>query len=96
MNLFKLFRITAILEGVSYIALMGICMPLKYMMDIPEPTYGVGMAHGILFVAYCLLLLIVGMKYKFTLMEFFLSFVASLLPFGTFIADKKLFTKKRL
>lgn len=93
MKWMSFFRIIALLEGISYLLLMGVCMPLKYMADLPEPTYFVGMAHGILFVAYCLLLLIVGYQYKWKFMTLVWSFIASLLPFGTFVADKKIFRK---
>jgi len=81
------------LEGLSYILLLGICMPLKYIYQIPEPTKVVGMAHGVLFVAYCLLVLIVAQKHQWKHVETFWALVASLLPFGTFVAEWKLFRK---
>ncbi|MFN5148249.1 MAG: DUF3817 domain-containing protein, partial [Flavobacteriia bacterium] len=46
-------QLLAILEGISYIS-FGLTMPLKYMMDIKGPNYVVGMAHGVLFIAYCM------------------------------------------
>lgn len=49
MSLLKSFRYTAILEGISYL-LFGLTMPLKYMYDILEPNFYVGMAHGLLFI----------------------------------------------
>ena len=42
------FKIVAILEGVSFLVLLGIAMPLKYVFDLPASTQVVGMAHGIL------------------------------------------------
>ncbi|WKK79789.2 DUF3817 domain-containing protein [Marivirga arenosa] len=83
-------RITAILEGISYL-LLGITMPLKYSMNMPQPNYFVGMAHGVLFIAYCSLVIIVASKYKWNLKLSFLSLLASLIPFGTFYADWKWF-----
>ena len=53
----KLVRITAIAEGISYLA-FALTMPLKYMWEIAWPNKIVGMAHGVLFVAFCLLVVI--------------------------------------
>lgn len=91
MNNIKILRITAILEGISYLLLFGLSMPLKYMFDMPKPNYYIGMAHGLLFVIYCLWVLIVGYQKKWKLSIIFWSLVASLLPFGTFVAEKKWF-----
>lgn len=90
-NHLRILRTLAILEGISYLLLIGICMPLKYIFDIPEPTYPVGLAHGVLFVSYCAWVLIVGFKKQWSMLTTFLSLLASLLPFGTFVADKKFF-----
>jgi integral membrane protein len=84
------FRIVAFLEGCSFI-LFGITMPLKYMLKMPKPNYFVGMAHGVLFISYVVLLALVAFQYKWTLKKTALAFIASLVPFGTFYADKKLF-----
>ena len=86
-------RIFAILEGISYLA-FGITMPLKYMMDLPIPNYIVGMIHGVLFVVYCILVLIVAKKCKWKLSKTMLAGIASLLPLGTFVADAKIFRKE--
>lgn len=68
-------------------------MPLKYMMDIPEPTFFVGLAHGILFVAYCFWVVLVGFGLKWGYANIFWSLVASVLPFGTFVADRRIFSR---
>ena len=83
-------RALAILEGISYLA-FAITMPLKYMADITGPNKWVGMVHGFLFIAYCLWVLIVKQEYQWGLKKTVLSLLASLVPFGTFIADKKWF-----
>jgi len=85
----KAFRITAILEGFSYLALFGLTMPLKYWAKIPEPNIYVGYAHGVLFIAFILLTVAVCLKRKWSFKRFFVLCVASLLPFGTFYADQK-------
>lgn len=90
----RTLRILAILEGISYLLLMGICMPLKYWLNIPEPTYPIGLAHGILFVLYCSFVMFVARKETWTMGKTFLALLASILPFGTFVAEKKLFPAK--
>lgn len=87
----KHLKIVGFLEGVSYLLLLGVCMPLKYGLDIPEPTKVVGMAHGVLFVYYCLLVIWVAIQNHWPLWNTFWALVASLLPFGPFVADRKLF-----
>ncbi|HEY0897321.1 MAG TPA: DUF3817 domain-containing protein [Sphingobacteriaceae bacterium] len=86
------FRFVAFLEGCSFL-LLGVTMILKYQYAMPGPNYVVGMAHGILFILYVLLLLQVTVHYKWSVGKAVLAFAASLLPFGTFYADKKMFTK---
>jgi integral membrane protein len=87
----KILRITALLEGLSFLLLLGIAMPLKYMFGKPEMVQLVGMAHGVLFIAYIILVLIVRELVKWNFKQTALALVASVLPFGTFYADKKLF-----
>ena len=92
-NPLKIFKITAFVEGCSFIA-FALTMPLKYMYQILMPNKIVGMAHGILFLAYCILLFIVAIKYKWSIIKTGLAFIASLMPFGTFIAAKHLYDKE--
>lgn len=84
------FRIVAFLEGCSFI-LIGLTMILKYQYAMPKPNYVVGMVHGLLFIVYVVMVLVVGRMYRWSLWKMFLAFLASLVPFGTFYADKKLF-----
>lgn len=84
------FRLVGVLEGISYLILLGIAMPLKYLADKPDAVKYFGWAHGVLFVAFCALLLKVWIQYKWSFMKATSAFIASLLPFGTFILDKKL------
>ena len=84
------FRITAFLEGVSYILLLFIAVPIKYQMQ--EPTYVklLGMPHGLLFIAYLFLAVYFKPQYNWDTKTFFLVVVASIIPFGTFYVDRKL------
>jgi len=88
------FRLIALLEGVSYLVLLFIAMPLKYMANIPEMVKYTGWVHGVLFVLYLVLLLQVWIQYRWSFIKALLAFVASLLPFGTFVLDRKLKTEK--
>jgi integral membrane protein len=83
-------RIVAFIEGCSFL-LLGFTMILKYKFLMPQPNYIVGLAHGILFVLYIVLLLQVSFLHRWSILKIFLAFLASLIPFGTFYADKVLF-----
>ena len=83
-------RIVAFIEGCSYL-LLGFTMILKYKFSMPQPNYIVGLAHGILFVLYVVLVLQVSVLHKWRIIKMFWAFLASLIPFGTFYADKVLF-----
>ncbi|MDP5121474.1 MAG: DUF3817 domain-containing protein [Spirosomaceae bacterium] len=92
-KLLSIFRKIAFAEGVSYL-LLGVTMYLKYEMDMPKPNYIVGSVHGGLFIAYCILLAILFFRDKWKFSEGFFGFAASLIPLGTFVADKYIFRKK--
>ncbi|MDN5204620.1 DUF3817 domain-containing protein [Fulvivirgaceae bacterium BMA10] len=83
-------RLLAILEGVSYL-LFGITMPLKYMLSITEPNFYVGLAHGWLFILYIILCFQNIYLHRWNFKISFLALAASLIPFGTFVADAKIF-----
>lgn len=85
----KIFRITAVLEGISYLLLFGVGMPLKYLADIPEPNIFIGYAHGFLFIAYVVLAALFCIECKWSFMRYIILFVAALLPFATFVVDYK-------
>ncbi len=84
-------RFFAVAEGISYIALFGLTMPLKYIYDNPGPNKIVGYAHGLLFIIYCVLVFLVNQQAKWSLKTNIMAYLASLIPFGTFIADAKIF-----
>ena len=86
-----LLRIIGLLEGISFLVLMFIAMPLKYIWERPELIYSTGMAHGLLIILYVFFVLLVGYQLKWKFNHIFWTLLASLIPFGTFIADKKLF-----
>ena len=89
-------RILAFLEGVSFLLILFVTMPLKYLAEMPEPNLVIGMAHGVLFIAYVGLVIWAGRSYKWSTSTTFWSLVASVIPFGTFWADKKYFKPTEL
>jgi len=84
-------RIIAFLEGISFLVLLGVAMPLKYFAGLPQAVRVVGMAHGVLFVLFVLLLIQVAIEKNWSFKKSALSFVTSLVPFGTFYADSRWF-----
>jgi len=86
----KQFKIVALLEGVSFLVLLGIAMPLKYIFGLPATTQLVGMAHGILFIAYVLMVVLIRKQLNWNLKTTALALTASVLPFGPFVVDRKL------
>ena len=85
-------RLLGNIEGISYLLLLGIAMPMKYFFGFPMAVKIVGMAHGVLFIAYCLLLALQMRANKWNLLFGIYLFVATLIPFGTFVTDRKLRT----
>lgn len=94
-KLINWLRIIGFMEGCSFL-LFAITMPLKYMYEMPKPNMVVGMGHGILFIAYVALVLVVAIRMKWKLGTTFWALLASLIPFGTFVADRKIFSKLSL
>lgn len=83
-------RLIGMLEAISFLLLLGIAMPLKYMAGRPEAVSIVGMAHGVLFVIFCLALLQVMNAHDWSIRKALKPFIATLIPFGPFIIDKSL------
>ena len=84
------FRRIAFLEGVSFVVLLGIAMPLKYFADLPLAVRIVGMAHGVLFIVYALMVLgfLVRKEWPFDRAAEAMGW--SVVPFGTFVLDRQL------
>lgn len=78
------------LEGLSFIALVFVAMPLKYFAGRPGAVSVVGLIHGILFLLFCLTLLTTMLDQRWSIKKALGPFIASLLPFGPFVIDRKL------
>ncbi|WP_062199358.1 DUF3817 domain-containing protein [Massilibacterium senegalense] len=85
---FGRFRIISIIEGISFLTLLFIAMPLKYNFGMPVFVKYNGMAHGVLFVLYVLMLIEVAMKDNWKFSFLFTGFCASLFPFATFVFNR--------
>lgn len=86
---FNIFRKVAFLEGISFLVLLCIAMPLKYLAHNDAAVKIVGMLHGFLFVGFVLLAAIILLKYKKNIWWFTKAIVASFIPFGTFYMDRE-------
>lgn len=84
------FRIVAILEGISYLVLVGIGMPLKYGLGEPMVVDVVGWIHGILFILYLIAGVQAAADEKWSAKFMVAAFVAALVPGGTFVLDRHL------
>lgn len=93
MNLINLFRIIAILEGLSYVLLLFIATPIKYFTQNEILVKLLGMPHGILFIAYIVMAFLIKNKNQWINKHFIWVLLASLIPFGTFVVERKI-TKK--
>ncbi len=83
------FRAWAIAEGWSFLILLLIAMPLKYLADWPWGVKVVGWAHGILFIGYWITAIPLFTKLKWDVERIIGLGLASILPFGTFVMERK-------
>ena len=87
----KLFKFVAIAEGISYLVLFFNMLVIKRMNPELYKTllFPIGMAHGVLFISYVVLAFLIWRNQKWSVTEFLIVQLASLLPFGTFYIEKK-------
>jgi integral membrane protein len=80
-------RAIGLLEGISFLVLLGVAMPLKYVWDEPQAVRVVGMAHGVLFLAYVAAAVQAWLEHNWSWKRAAWVIAASLVPFGTFYTD---------
>jgi integral membrane protein len=87
----KLFKFIAITEGISYIVLFFNMLVIKRLsLELYKLLlYPIGMAHGLLFISYVIIAFIIWKNQKWTIKEFLIVQLGSLIPFGTFYVEKK-------
>lgn len=86
----KQFKVIGYLEGMSFLLLLGLAMPLKYGLGMDMAVTIVGSAHGALFVLYIAAIFYMMVRVRWSLFTALLAFVASIVPFGPFIFDAKI------
>ncbi len=86
----QIFRKIALAEGISFLVLLFIAMPLRKFAGIPEAVKIVGWLHGVLFIAFIISLAYVAWRLRWSFVKIVLAFIASLIPFGTFLLDRNL------
>ena len=89
-KLLQRFRIIGIAEGISFLVLLLIAMPLKYLMHIPEAVKITGWIHGALFVTFIYLAFEVMGALNKSFIWFLKAFIAAFIPLGTFVFDRQL------
>lgn len=82
------FRLISFIEGLSYLILLLVAMPMKYLGGNPYPVKIVGMTHGVLFIIFCIALYFAMKKSNWTKGFSILLFIYSLLPFGFVMIEK--------
>ncbi len=89
-NPIPLLRTIAIVEGISFLILLGVAMPLKYYAGMPMAVKWFGWAHGVLFMAFGLSLLQTMIVARWSIVRAATVFISALLPFGPFILDRRM------
>lgn len=90
MNALRMLRWVALVEGVSYVVLLFVAMPMKYLAGMPLAVRLVGAVHGALFVLFVVALVHAASANGWTLRRAAVAFASSIVPFGTFAFDRSL------
>jgi integral membrane protein len=94
-NKTEFFSMLAILEGMSYLLIIFVTMPLKYYFGMLIPNKIIGLLHGILFIAYIYFAFIVAREKKWQMSQLLIVLAASVIPFATFWVDFKFLKEKK-
>ena len=85
----NVFRLISFLEGISYLLLLFIAVPIKYLQEDATYVKMLGMPHGILFMGYIILAILIQKQMKWNLKAMGIVALASIIPFGAFYVDKR-------
>ena len=89
-SLVSWFKTIATAEGISFLLLLFIAMPLKYFAGLPQAVKMVGWAHGVLFIAFLIMAYMVKVELKKSFLWLLKAFAASIIPFGTFWLNRQM------
>ncbi len=92
-KLVRSLRWLGFVEGASMLLLLFVAMPMKYVYGRPEWVRVVGMAHGLLFMAFVVAVTVISQEAGWARRRLLFAFVASVVPFGPFLLDRKIFTE---
>ncbi|MGK0386555.1 MAG: integral membrane protein [Patiriisocius sp.] len=84
----KVFKVISSLEAISFLVLLGIAMPLKYVWELPQMVQVVGMAHGVLFLLYIAFAVYVSQLLNWSVKKLFIAVLCSVIPFGPFYVER--------
>ena len=88
-------RLIGLFEGLSFVFLMGLGMPMKYFYEMPWAVKYLGWAHGVLFVMYIAAVFHAAILYRWPFIKGFQALLASVIPFGPFFFDAQLIREQR-
>lgn len=94
-SLFRRFRAVAIAEGISFLVLLMIAMPIKYGIGIEWPVKAAGWIHGVLFMVYVWYVGRCWLSLRWPIHLSAMAFFAALLPFAPFVVDRWLPSRRR-
>ncbi|EFM12174.1 conserved hypothetical protein [Paenibacillus curdlanolyticus YK9] len=86
----KSFRYISYLEGISFLILLGIAIPLKYAADQPQMVTVTGMIHGVFFAAYIIGIFVMAALYRWKVLRIAGGILAAFLPFGPFVLERRI------
>ncbi|MFI6521852.1 DUF3817 domain-containing protein [Spirillospora sp. NPDC050679] len=89
MDIVRSFRLVSVIEAISFLLLLLVAMPLKYMADVPQAVSIVGPIHGVLWMAYVALVFMVRGPLAWDGTRTALALVASVLPVAPFFVERK-------
>lgn len=84
----KTFKIISTLEAISFLLLLGVAMPLKYIWEMPQMVQTVGMAHGVLFLLYIASAVYISQKLNWSIKKLAIAVFCSVIPFGPFYVER--------
>ncbi|MFD2080403.1 integral membrane protein [Actinopolymorpha cephalotaxi] len=90
MPLLTVYRVMSYVTGVVLLALVLVAMPLKYFADTPGPTMVVGQLHGFLYMAYVVVVLLLGFSLRWRPVRMLLVMLAGTIPFAAFFAERRI------
>ena len=90
MTALRQLRLVAFLEGTSFLVLLFVAMPLKYLAGLPLAVRLVGSMHGLLFLVFLAALYRAGSARRWPPRRWLIAFISSVVPFGTFVFDGSL------